>query len=101
MEETRPLPGGAGRLRAQPMTRADSPGHLIGAWRASLLQMCAFLPGQRLHPIPGGYSVWVDVQGSLTVGRCVRPRILQEWLLQEQQEVGASRAWALFSPKVM
>ena len=62
---------------------------------------CAFLPGQRLHPIPGGYSVWVDVQGSLTVGRCVRPRILQEWLLQEQQEVGASRAWALFSPKVM
>ena len=46
MEETRPLPGGAGRLRAQPMTRADSPGHLIGAWRASLLQMCAFLPGQ-------------------------------------------------------
>ena len=46
MEETRPLPGGAGWLRAQPMTRADSPGHLIRAWRASLLQMCAFLPGQ-------------------------------------------------------
>lgn len=46
MEETRPLPGRAGRLQAQPMTRADSPGHLIGAWRASLLQMCAFLPGQ-------------------------------------------------------
>ena len=32
MEETRPLPGGAGWLRAQPMTRADSPGHLIRAW---------------------------------------------------------------------
>ena len=46
MEETRPLPGRAGRLQAQPMTLADSPGHLIGAWRASLLQMCAFLPGQ-------------------------------------------------------
>lgn len=59
---------------------------------------CAFLPGQRLHPIPGGCSVWVDIQGNLTVGRCVRPQILQQWLLQEQQEVGASRAWVLFPP---
>lgn len=38
MEETRPFPGRAGWLQAQPMTRADSPGHLIGAWRANLLQ---------------------------------------------------------------
>lgn len=49
MEETRPLPGGAGQPQAQPMTRADSPGHLIGAWRASSLQLCAFLPGQASH----------------------------------------------------
>ena len=46
MEETRPLPGGAGRPQAQPMTRADNPGHLIGARRASSLHLCAFLPGQ-------------------------------------------------------
>lgn len=41
------------------------------------------LQGQRLHPIPGGYSVWADVQGNLTVGRRVRPQMLRQWMLQE------------------
>lgn len=75
MEETRPLPFGAGRLQA--MTQADSPGHLIGAWGGQLAAN-AYASCRDRHHAAG------TMKGARTgAGRSAEPQGLLPFLQRE------------------